>query len=94
MRYAVIKDGAVTNIISLKRSNASDFPNAVPCGGRPVAIGDGYADGVFTRGNEAVLSDGERLALANQTVAELDSAVIELTYQNVMLETGVNEDAV
>lgn len=47
--YAVIENGVVTNLISLCDSNAADFPNAVCVDGRPVAIGDTYNDGVFTR---------------------------------------------
>lgn len=70
MRYAVVENGAVMNIIELNQSNASDFPAAIPTGeDRPVAIGDAYADGVFTRDGEPVLTHTEQL--------EADLAAIE-----------------
>ncbi len=47
--YAVLDDKTVTNVIWLCASNAGDFPGAVSVGDRPVAIGDLYLDGVFTR---------------------------------------------
>lgn len=40
MRYAIITDGVVTNVIILYPGNAGDFQTAVPCGDVPVAIGD------------------------------------------------------
>lgn len=56
MRYAIIEDGIVTNIIVLYPGNASDFPAAVPCGDVPVAIGDTYDGEHFYRGGERVLT--------------------------------------
>lgn len=64
MRYALIRDGMVQNIIELKRRNASNFQDAVPCGDTPVAIGDTYADGVFYRDGERVLTAAEEYAEA------------------------------
>lgn len=52
--YAIVENGLVTNIIWLCPSNAGDFPNAVSVSDRPVAIGDLYVDGVFTRDGAAV----------------------------------------
>ena len=54
MNYALVENGVVANIIWLYPGNAAEFPNAVPLGDRPVMIGDGYADGVFTRDGAAV----------------------------------------
>ena len=56
MRYAVIEDGVVTNIIVLYPSNAKDFPGAVPCGDVPVGIGDTWDGQDFYRDGEKVVS--------------------------------------
>jgi len=86
MNYALIENGTVTNIIWLYEGNAGDFPGAVPIGDRPVQIGDAYAGGVFTRDGVPVLT---QLEIERQTIAGLDAMVIELSYQNVMLELGI-----
>lgn len=88
MIYAMVESGRVTNLLSLQEGNADDFPSAVPIGDRPVAIGDAYADGAFTRDGERVLTPLEE---AGKTIAALDAAVVELEYQNVMLELGIAE---
>lgn len=67
--YALVENGVVTNIIWLCPSNAGDFPGAVCVSDRPVAIGDQYADGVFTRDSVPVPTEEERLA-ALQTESE------------------------
>lgn len=56
MNYAVVENGTVTNIIWLYPANASDFPDAVPCGEIPVAIGDTYDGEHFYRAGECVLT--------------------------------------
>ena len=56
MRYAIITDGVVTNVIILYPGNADDFPSAVPCGDVPVAIGDTYDGQDFYREGEKVVS--------------------------------------
>lgn len=67
MNYALIDEsGNVTNIIVLLPGNAKDFPNAVPCGEKPVGIGDIYQDGKFYREGEEILSELEALRTANQ----------------------------
>lgn len=82
MRYAMVIDGAVTNIIALNNSNANDFPTAVKLGDRPVGIGDTYADGKFYRDGVEVL-----------TPLEAAQAEIE-TYKSALTELGVEtEDA-
>ena len=60
MRYALIDNGIVTNIISLNDRNASDFHDAVKLGDRPVGIGDTYADGKFYRDGVEVLTPMEQ----------------------------------
>ena len=60
MRYAIITDGVVTNVIVLYPGNAGDFPGAVPCGDVPVAIGDTYDGQDFYREGALVLSPVEQ----------------------------------
>ena len=60
MRYAIITDGIVTNVIILYHGNAADFPSAVPCGDVPVAIGDTYDGQDFYREGVRVLSPVEQ----------------------------------
>ena len=60
MRYAMVTDGVVTNVIALNDRNASDFPTAVKLGDRPVGIGDTYTDGKFYRDGKEVLTPMEQ----------------------------------
>lgn len=60
MRYAIITDGVVTNVIILYSGNAADFPTAVPCGDVPVAIGDTWDGQDFYREGALVLSPVEQ----------------------------------
>ena len=59
MRYAIIQDNIVTNIIALRDTNAKDFPGAVALHDRPVGIGDTYSDGKFWRDGKEVLTAQE-----------------------------------
>lgn len=86
MNYALVENGRVTNLIWLHAGNAAEFPGAVLIGDVPVRIGDTCADGVFYRDGAVLLSPLEQ---ANATIAELDTAVVDLTYQNILLEMGV-----
>lgn len=86
MNYALVENGIVVNLIWLNPGNAGDFPDAVALGDRPVAIGDAYADGVFTRDGLPVLTPMED---AQELTARLDEAVVELEYQNVLLAMGL-----
>ena len=61
MRYAIVDNGAVTNIIALNDRNASDFPAAVKLGDRPVGIGDTYTGGKFYRDGKEVLTAQEEI---------------------------------
>ena len=61
MRYAVITEGTVTNVITLWETNAGDFPGAVALHDRPVGIGDSYQDGKFWRDGEEVLTAQEEI---------------------------------
>ena len=60
MRYALVRQNTVTNIIWLYPGNARDFPGAAAIGSLPVAVGDEYRDGTFLRGGvplETLLED-------------------------------------
>ena len=75
MRYAIVDNGAVTNIIALNDRNASDFPTAVKLGDRPVGIGDTYTDGKFYREGVEVLTPMEQ---ARAEITEYKTALHEL----------------
>ena len=62
MRYAIITDGVVSNIIALRSSNAADFPGAVALYDRPVGIGDSYQDGKFYRDGAEIMTAAEEIA--------------------------------
>ena len=61
MNYALIENGVVTNLIWLYPSNAADFPNAVPMGDIPAAIGDTWDGERFYWNGERVLTFAERM---------------------------------
>ena len=68
MRYAVITEGTVTNVITLWETNAGDFPGAVALHDRPVGIGDTYSESKFWRDGEELLTSDEKI-VAMQTAA-------------------------
>lgn len=74
MRYAIITDGIVTNVIILYPGNAADFPSAMPCGDVPAAIGDTWDGEHFYRAGEQVLAPLEQA----QKDAEDMQAALEL----------------
>ena len=82
MRYAIVTDGIVTNVIALNDRNASDFPTAVKLGDRPVGIGDTYTDGKFYRDGVEVLTPME------QAQAEIEK------YKAALHELGVETEEV
>lgn len=61
MRYALIDNGIVSNIIELNETNAGDFSNAIKTDTRPVAIGDSYIDEKFYRDNKEILTPAEEI---------------------------------
>ena len=88
MRYAIIENSAVANVIWLYEVNASDFPNAVRLGDRPVTIGDSYIDGRFYRDGAEVLTPLEQ-AQAEISAAENDmAALVEMIYESDMEVIG------
>lgn len=85
MRYAIVDNGIVTNLIWLYEGNAGDFPNAVPCDDYPVTIGDTYKDDVFYHNGERLLTPIEYTQkYYEETIAELDAALLDITYENIM----------
>ena len=86
MRYAIVTDGVVTNIIALNDRNASDFPTAVKLGDRPVGIGDTYTDGKFYRDGVEVLTPME------QAQAEIDAYKAALQTLGVDTEEVVSDE--
>lgn len=75
MRYAIVTDGIVTNVIALNDRNANDFPTAVKLGDRPVGIGDTYTDGKFYRDGVEVLTPMEQ---AQEEIEKYKAALNEL----------------
>lgn len=75
MRYAVIEDGVVTNVIILYSGNAADFPSAIVCRDLPVAIGDAYVDGKFYRDGELLKS---QMDVAIEDMEDMQAALTEL----------------
>lgn len=59
MRYAIVTDGTVTNVIELRP--AVTWPGAVALGERPVGIGDTYSEGKFWRDGAEVLTAQEEI---------------------------------
>ena len=86
MRYAIVGNGAVTNIIALNDRNASDFPTAVKLGDRPVGIGATYTGGKFYRDGVEVLTPME------QAQAEIDAYKAALNELGVETEETTNEN--
>lgn len=60
MRFAIIDNGAVTNVIELRPSVT--WPGAVALGDRPVGIGDTNQNGKFYRDGVEVLTAQEEIA--------------------------------
>ncbi len=90
MKQAIIQDGKVANIIEAAGDTAFGLhlelgQFAYDCGQYPVAIGDDFADGMFSRGGEALTA----IPTAEQRVEELTGLVDAL-----MIEVLTNEGAI
>ena len=70
MNYAIIEDDVVTNIIVGPMPNGM---SGIALDDRPVAIGDSYSDGVFTRNGEPVLTPNEKILELEAHIAELEA---------------------
>ena len=66
MNYALVENGIVTNLIYLHPANAAEFPDAVPLGDLPAAIGDTWDGERFYRNGQPVLTAAERAAAEAQ----------------------------
>lgn len=64
MRYAKINDGVVVNILSLRKSQAHEFPDCVPLNDIPAGISDTYSDGLFYRNGIEIKSIAKQLSEA------------------------------
>lgn len=62
MNYAIIENGIVRNVIWLYPTTA--YPNAVPCDGKSIQIGDIYDNGKFYRNGIEILSQVEDMKSA------------------------------
>lgn len=60
MRYALVEDGIVFNIIWLYSGKDHKFPNAVYIGELLVSIGDEYINGSFYHNGEKLLTSNEK----------------------------------
>lgn len=86
MRIAVIENAKVINIIECGENGVSGirFPLdqfTYDCGQYEVAIGDDFADGVFSRGSaplEAQLSAEQKIALLEAQITDLQLALVEI----------------
>lgn len=68
MNVAILVEGIVTNIVV---GPLPDGMDGVALFDRPVAIGDTFADGVFLRNGEPVLTDAERIAALEARILAL-----------------------
>ena len=71
MNYAQIKNGIVVNVLSIRRSQAHEFPDCVPVIDILVEPGDTYADGIFYRDGIEIKSAAQELAEAQEILAIL-----------------------
>lgn len=70
MNYAKIKNDIVVNVISIRPSQANEFPDCVLLSDIPAGIGDTYTDGAFYRDGVQIKSAAQELADA-QTILNI-----------------------
>jgi len=70
----------------LDARNAGAFDGAVPIGDVAAGIGDTYVDGAFWRDGVRLLTP---LEAAQDTIAALDAALVELELTNAMMALGM-----
>lgn len=88
MRYAMVIEGKVTNIIEMDKRNEQCFPSAVYTGDRPVGIGDTYADGKFYRNGKEVLTALEEANNEIDSLIQQLGEAVEQIYQSDMEVIG------
>lgn len=85
MRYALIEDNIVVNIIELSKKNESLFPSAVQIEtDRPININDEYRDGKFYHDGEVVLTNIEGLSIENEELTNDLGVAIDALYSSDM----------
>lgn len=75
LNFALIENGVVVNTIWLQASNRLDFPNSVCITNKPVAVGDLYANGEFTRDGVVVPDYRETLIETIEALNRLEEAL-------------------
>lgn len=88
MRYAMVIEGKVTNIIEMDKRNEQYFPSAVYTGDRPVGIGDTYTDGKFYRDGVEVLTELEEANNEIDSLTQQLGEAVEQIYQADMNTIG------
>ena len=88
MRYAMVIEGKVTNIIEIDKRNEQYFPSAVYTGDRPVGIGDTYTDGKFYRNGVEVLTALEEANNEIDSLTQQLGEAVEQIYQSDMNTIG------
>ena len=88
MRYAMVIEGKVTNIIEMDKRNEQHFPSAVYIGDRPVGIGDTYTDGKFYRNGVEVLTALEEANNEIDSLTQQLGEAVEQIYQADMNTIG------
>lgn len=88
MRYAMVIEGKVTNIIEMDKRNEQYFPSAVYAGDRPVGIGDTYTDGKFYRDDVEVLTELEKANNEIDSLTQQLGEAVEQIYQADMNTIG------
>lgn len=88
MRYAMVIEGRVTNIIEMDKRNEQYFPSAVYTGDRPVGIGDTYTNGKFYRDGKEVLTALEEANNEMDSLTQKLGEAVETIYQADMNTIG------
>ena len=88
MRYAVVIEGKVANIIEMDKRNEQYFPSAFYTGNRPVGIGDTYANGKFYRDGKEVLTALEEANNEIDSLTQQLGEAVEQIYQADMNTIG------
>ena len=81
MRYALITNKKIENIIDLDEHALKDFPNAVFCEHYPVQIGDSYENEKFYRDGVEILTYTEQYENDLRTLAERSKQIDSLQTQ-------------
>ena len=88
MRYALVENGVVTNIIEMDKRNEQYFPSAVYTGDRPVGIGDTYTDCKFYRDGKEVMTAIEEANNEIDSLTQQLGEAVEQIYQSDMNTIG------